>query len=67
VREYPILYYYKRLSESDRGFILKRMVVVPEEHKNSVSLKYESLYLKNGRKAANEYLHGIAKGFRDGQ
>jgi len=64
---YPKFYYCKR-GDSDIAWIMRMMSHVPEEKKLEVSSDYEWLFLRDnhcGRKAANTYLHGIAKGFKD--
>lgn len=64
----PRFYYYRGRSGSDRNFIEKRMSVIPDHRKHEVALEYERLYLHkssvSARKAANEYLHGIAREYR---
>lgn len=61
-------WYYYRAGVSDRKFIELRMAHIPAELQQEVSDKYEELYLvnghvnvKEGRKAANEYLHKTAR------
>lgn len=62
----PKFYYYRR-GVSDRNFIEVRMAHIPPSKQKEVADRYEQLYLKNklGRKAANEYLHGVASEYRN--
>lgn len=67
-KTYPIMYHYRSKEDSDKNFILNRMRVIPDDLKNEVSETYEGIY-KNGlgdcRRLANEYLHSVAKEYRD--
>jgi len=64
----PILYYYYDKDNSDQDWIIQRMKVIPEKLRREVSNEYERLVKPNdgysGRRAANEYLDGIAKPYR---
>lgn len=47
-------------------FVLARMRVIPPEKQKAVADEYERLlFLGNGRRIANEYLHETAKPYRD--
>lgn len=68
MKTYPIMYYYRSREDSDRDFILKRMGAIPSALKHEVSETYEGIYKKglgDCRRLANEYLHAIAKEYRD--
>ena len=61
-RMYP-LYYYSRLKESDRDWIMGKLKFIPEDLVHDVCIQYESIFLgsDNPRKDANTYLHSEAK------
>ena len=63
---YPIFYFNKK-PNSDKDFILKRMSVIPLEHKRKIADRYEIIYQKptttNNRKRANTFLNKLAKYF----
>ena len=63
---YPIWYFNKK-PNSDKDFILKRMAIIPLEHKRKISDRYEIIYQKptttNNRKRANTFLNKLAKWF----
>ena len=63
VKHYP-KQYFCRAGKSDRGWIFKMLVHIPEDKQKEVSERYLDLY-KLGRKEANTYLHQAAKGFCD--
>lgn len=61
-------WYYYRAGKSDRQFIEARMSHIPADKQQAVADEYERLYgvngyrnVKEGRKAANTYLHEEAK------
>lgn len=61
------LWYHGRPRQSDRKFIEDRLFAIPYQYKQRVCDKYDKLYrsLKTGnRKAANTYIHKVAKRFR---
>ena len=64
----PILYYCYDKNNSDQDWIIQRMKVIPEKLRREVSNEYERLVKPNdgysGRRAANEYLDGIASQYR---
>lgn len=60
----PKFYHYSRF-QSDKHWIMQRMFVIPEDEKQEVANKYESLFIREGRKEANTWLHRIAKEYRD--
>lgn len=64
-------WYYYRAGESDLEFIEVRMRHIPKHLREKVSDEYERLYLQNGhihvkdgRKAANTYLHELARKYQ---
>ena len=64
-------WYFYRGHCSDLDFIKARMSHIPKEKQQSVADEYERLFCDNqpvamaaGRKKANEYLHGLAKQYR---
>lgn len=61
---YPKFYYYKQ-RVSDRDWIIQRIWVIKEEDRQAVSDEYEKLFLTQGRRAANEYLHSEARKSRE--
>jgi hypothetical protein len=65
---YPIWYFNKK-PNSDKDFILKRMAVIPKEHKRKIADRYEIIYQKpstvGNRKRANTFLNKIAKWFHN--
>ena len=60
---YPKFYHYKN-RVSDLNWILRKMAVIPEDKKKEVSMNYENIYLSQGRRAPNEYLHGVAVNYK---
>ena len=62
---YP-LFWYQRGKDSDRNWIFKMLHFIPDSKKQEVSDQYEKLFFGpgNGRKKANEFLHGVAKEYR---
>lgn len=63
---YP-LWFYNRKPNSDQDFILKRMAVIPLEHKQKIADRYEIIYQNKNtvgnRKRANTFLNKIGKWF----
>lgn len=64
-------WYFYRGHCNDLDFIKARMSHIPKEKQQSVSDEYERLFCDNqpvakaaGRKQANEYLHSVAKQYR---
>lgn len=64
-------WYYYRAGKSDRGFIEVRMSHIPADKQKEVADEYERLYgvngyrtVKEGRRAANEYLHNLARQYQ---
>lgn len=64
-------WYYYRAGKSDRGFIEARMSNIPADKQQAVADEYELLYgmngyrnVKEGRKAANTYLHEEARKYQ---
>jgi hypothetical protein len=67
-KTYPIRYHYRNQADSDKNFILQRMVFIPEHIKDRVSNEYERLFgsgSRDERKAANTYLNDEAKKFHN--
>lgn len=68
IKTYPIHYFCRGAQDSDKDIILKLMRAIPSHLKHEVSETYEGIY-KDGsgdcRRLANEYLHNIAKEYRD--
>jgi len=67
-KTYPIMYYCRGEAETDKYFILERMRAIPGDLKDEVSERYEAIYkrgLGDCRRLANEYLHSVAKEYRD--
>lgn len=68
MRDLPIYpkFYYCRGKVSDRDWIMVRMRAIPSSKQQEVADHYEKLYLsgKQGRKAANTYLQGVATEYR---
>lgn len=61
---YPTRYHYRGRWGSDKDFILARMAHIPEPKQQEVSDQYEKLYLRQGRKEANTYLHELARSYQ---
>ena len=63
------MYYFSgnRFTKSDRGWIAAGLRLVPDKYKQRVCDRYTKLYLTsdNKRKAANTYLHRVARFFDD--
>ena len=62
--DFPLFYHYRK-GASDRRWIEKRMSWVPESKRFEVSREYERLYKSMGRKQANEFIHDLAKEYRE--
>lgn len=66
--KFPVrpLFYHCRRGVSDCNWVVQRMKQIPEDKRQEVANKYESLFLtaKNGRKEANQYLNGVATEYR---
>jgi len=62
--QYPLYYFYRK-NESDKGFVLARMSVIPGKYKQRVCDRYDALFRgESSRKKANTYLHRVARWFR---
>jgi len=63
---YPIWYFNKK-PNSDKDFVLKRMAIIPPEHKRKIADRYEIIYQNKSttgnRKRANTFLNKLAKWF----
>lgn len=57
---FPKFYHCDRFG-SDKQWIKEKFKYIPPDQHEEISKKYDNLYLGAGRKAANTYLHGIAK------
>ena len=58
--EYPIFYYFKK-GVSDKKWIFNKLRHIKKENLIKVSREYERIYTKQGRKAANVFLHNQAR------
>ena len=65
--DYP-LFYYQRGDTSDRDWILRMIIHIPEGERYGVAREYERVFMAGDkfktRRAANEYLHGVAGEYR---
>ena len=65
---YPIFYYSKK-PDSDTKYIMDRMAVIPDKHKQAASDHYEIIYQKpsttDNRRRANAFLNRVARWFHN--